>query len=228
MEAIILCGGLGTRIKPVLGNTIPKCMAPINNNKPFLSYLFDYLIGFGIERCILATGFLQDKIMQYYGSSYLDTGLRLSYSREYRLLGTGGAVANAIRCCSEKDIFVLNGDSLFKCDMHKLMENHLKQKSGLTMCVTEQDMGCDIVRLYENSSIVEYSRRALISTGVYVLNKRLKAFTEMGFTSFSFEHDFIRALIRKRKLIVNSYYENAYFIDVGTPENYYRSKMELD
>lgn len=227
MEAIILCGGLGTRIKSILGHDTPKCMAPINNNKPFLSYVFDHLVSFGIKRCILATGHLQDKIIRYYGDRYLGTDLRISYNMEYSLLGTGGAIANSIRTCTEENVFVLNGDSLFKCDMFKFMENHLKQKSKLTIAVTEQDLNYDVVRLYE-SSIAEYSRKALVSTGVYVLNKRLKAFNNIGLTSFSFEHEFIRKLIHKRKLIVNSYHENAYFIDIGTPENYYRSKMELD
>lgn len=225
MEAIILCGGLGTRLKTVIGNDLPKCMAPINNNKPFLSYLFDYLLKQGITRCILACGHLHEKILQHYGRQYQN--MKLSYCIEHSLLGTGGAIANAIRKCVDDDIFILNGDSLFKCGMFKIMENHLKQRSKLTIGITKREMNYDMIKLYADS-VVSYSKLALISAGIYILNKHSKIFTSFGNRPFLFENEFIKEYVSRGTLSVNAYYEDSYFIDIGTPENYYRSKLELD
>ncbi|MEE1062702.1 MAG: sugar phosphate nucleotidyltransferase, partial [Paludibacteraceae bacterium] len=90
-EAIILAGGFGTRLKHVLGN-IPKPMAPVDG-RPFLAYLFERLRGIGITHVILSTGYMHEKVQEYFGDSYRD--ITISYAQETTPLFTGGAIALA-------------------------------------------------------------------------------------------------------------------------------------
>ena len=92
-EAIILCGGLGTRLKSVLPN-LPKPMAPIKN-KPFLAFVLEYLKRQNIKKVILAVSYKYEIIQNYFQNSYLN--MEIVYSREDEPLGTGGAIMEALK-----------------------------------------------------------------------------------------------------------------------------------
>jgi D-glycero-alpha-D-manno-heptose 1-phosphate guanylyltransferase len=94
-EAIILAGGFGTRLQSVV-NDVPKPMAPINH-EPFLNYVFDYLKHYKIEHVVLSTGYLADKIVEYYKTEY--KGIKISYAKEETPLGTGGGIRLAMTKC---------------------------------------------------------------------------------------------------------------------------------
>ena len=214
MEAVILCGGLGTRLRPVIGDSIPKCMAPVKG-QPFLNYLFDFLIKNEVQRVVLATGHNNEPIHRYYGRDY--KGMRISYSHERTTLGTGGALVSAMRYCKTDNIVVCNGDSLFYCDLVKMIVDHLERKSNITMAVTKNNH-----MEFKNPYLID----TYVNCGLYVIDKLV--FRDFGvITSFSFENDFLPKYMNRDGNKINAYYSEGYFIDIGTPEDYKRANKEL-
>ena len=113
-NAIILAGGLGTRLQSVVKD-IPKPMAPINGT-PFLQVLLDYLDHYGIEQVILAVGFRGEVILEYFENKYKN--INIFYSAETKPLGTGGASKKAAQFFGDEPYFLLNGDSIFTVYLH--------------------------------------------------------------------------------------------------------------
>ncbi len=134
-EAIILAGGLGTRLQPVLGQT-PKSMANING-KPFLHYLFQYLRFYAVPKVILAVSPLTRSIEEFFGKEY--QGLQLEYVYEQQPLGTGGAIYNALKFCNTEQVAILNGDTLFGVDLFQLSDFHKKNASQITLSLKYYD-----------------------------------------------------------------------------------------
>jgi len=112
-EAIVLAGGLGTRLRNVIKD-VPKPMAEICG-KPFLSYIIDFLIRYEIKRVILSVGYKWEVIKQFFGERYRN--LDLVYAIEYEPLGTGGAIKNSLKYVQDTEVFILNGDTLFNIDL---------------------------------------------------------------------------------------------------------------
>ena len=120
MEAVILAGGLGTRLRGIVSN-VPKPMAPVNGI-PFLSYVLDNLIDNGITRFILSVGYKYEFIEKIYGNSY--RRCEIIYSVESKPLGTGGAIKKAINYINDKYFFIVNGDTIFKTDIKKELKKN--------------------------------------------------------------------------------------------------------
>ncbi|MCJ7509172.1 MAG: sugar phosphate nucleotidyltransferase, partial [candidate division Zixibacteria bacterium] len=116
MQALILCGGLGKRLRP-LTRKIPKSMLPVAG-KPFLEYLIKLLKQNGIKEIILCTGYLHNKLKDYFGDGE-KFGVNIQYSREHFPLGTGGAIKNAEKLIKSR-FFVLNGDSYINLNLKSL------------------------------------------------------------------------------------------------------------
>ena len=119
--AIILAGGLGTRLRKVAPK-VPKPMAPINN-RPFVEYQMDYWINQGITQFILSVGYLKDVIINHFGNSY--KGISIEYVEESSPLGTGGGLLFAAKNLHETFV-VLNGDTFFEVNINSLYKFHLK------------------------------------------------------------------------------------------------------
>ena len=117
-EAIILCGGLGTRLKSVLPN-LPKPMAPVKN-KPFLAFILEYLKRQNIKKVILAVSYKYEIIQNYFQNSYLN--MEIVYSIEDEPLGTGGAIAEALKFVDQNSVYILNGDTIF--DINRKMQRN--------------------------------------------------------------------------------------------------------
>ncbi|MCK4701226.1 MAG: NTP transferase domain-containing protein, partial [Bacteroidales bacterium] len=126
-EAIILAGGLGTRLKSVISD-IPKPMAPIHG-KPFLEYLLSYLVKFKIKKAVLSVGYKYQNIFDYFGNNY--KGMKLSYAIEDMPLGTGGGIRNAMDQINNDHFFLLNGDTFYEVDLNKLYHLHIKEKANI-------------------------------------------------------------------------------------------------
>ena len=107
MEAIVLAGGFGTRLRQVVTD-VPKSMAPIAG-RPFLEILLGSLARKGFQRIVLSLGFMAEKISDHFGTHF--AGLELAYVVEETPLGTGGAVRLASTACTQDHVFVLNGDT---------------------------------------------------------------------------------------------------------------------
>ena len=125
MQAIILAGGLGTRLKTLV-NDRPKAMAHVND-KPFLEYQIDFLKKNNIDQIILCVGYLREKIQEYFGDGR-KWDITINYAVEKKLLGTAGALKNAEKYINSS-FFVLNGDSFLDIDLPGMASFHHRKKS---------------------------------------------------------------------------------------------------
>ncbi len=120
-EAIILAGGLGTRLRSVVSD-VPKCMAPVKR-KPFLHYLIIFLQKKGIEHFIFSVGYLHEIIEKYLLESFPDLHYKISLEKEP--LGTGGAIRLAAEKTLQENVLVCNGDTFYKIEIDALRKFHL-------------------------------------------------------------------------------------------------------
>lgn len=227
MQAIILAGGLGTRLRAVLSN-VPKPMAPIHG-KPFLAYLLAYLKEQGFNQVVLSIGYRGDQIRNYFKTKY--AGLTITYAAEQEPLGTGGAIVNALQHInSDEPCFVLNGDTFINLD-YQLMLTHRQDgaKMHIALCHIANCYRYGEVRMNEDSTIIAFNQQGsslagLINTGVYLFEKSL--FKEINVPEkFSFEKDFLTqhlSVIKPKGFVANNY-----FIDIGIPDDYARARREF-
>ena len=221
-EAIILAGGFGTRLQIVV-NDVPKPMAPVNN-EPFLNYIFDYLKHYQIEHVVLSTGYLADKISEYYKDEY--QGIKISYTKEETPLGTGGGIRLAMEKCHTKHVLVLNGDSFFDVNVSTHYQNHVSKKSDCTLALRKVDNAAryGTIVLGNEDAIVTFKEKdsieqaGLINGGVYILNRELYLNKTEANTAFSIEKDFFEKRIMELDIFGFEY--TGYFIDIGIPEDY--------
>ena len=128
MEAIVLAGGLGTRLKSVV-NDIPKPMAPIQN-KPFLEYVLTYLQKNGVSKVIISVSYQWQKIKDYFGDRF--ESIILEYSVEKTPLGTGGGIKKALQFIESNQYFIINGDTFFDVNLSDLT---LNSHNDLLLCL---------------------------------------------------------------------------------------------
>jgi len=226
-EAVILAGGLGTRLRSVVKD-VPKPMADING-KPFLEYIFRYLEHYGIKKVILAIGYKADIVKNYFGKKF--NNLSIIYSEEKELLGTGGAIKQAVKLSEGDNLFVLNGDTFFDVDLRKAYEFHKNKKSILTIML-KQMVNVDrygIIEIDSSCRIKKFSEKykknsGYINGGIYLLNKKFLLSLDLP-EKFSFEKDFLE----KNYKLYNFYglVFDSYFIDIGVPEDYEKAKKDF-
>ena len=226
MEAVVLAGGLGTRLRTLVSD-MPKPMAPVAG-RPFLSYLLDYLVRQNIRKIILATGYKREKIYEYYGDSFKEA--ELIYSEEQEPLGTGGALKQALHYVTSADVFVLNGDTFFNVDLQELMGFHLENQAHVTLSLKEMNnfdrygtvevVNHRVVKFNEK----KYTANGKINGGVYVVNAHCFDLVDLP-SKFSFEVDFMQAYTDKLKIF--AFESKGYFIDIGVPEDYLKAQSEL-
>lgn len=228
MEAVILAGGMGTRLQSVI-NQIPKPMADING-KPFLEYLLKRLINKGVTDFVFSVGYKYQIIQEYFGDSY--QGCKIKYAIEEVPLGTGGGIIKSLQFCSQNDVLVLNGDTFFDIDFSGLYKSYSDQKSAITIALRKVD---DISRFgsvsYDNMHLVTgfleksiVSGEGFINGGIYLLNR--KSILDLNFPEkFSFEKDFLEQYFSK--LTMNVFLSDTYFIDIGIPTEYEKAKDDF-
>jgi D-glycero-alpha-D-manno-heptose 1-phosphate guanylyltransferase len=225
-EAIILAGGLGTRLRSVVYD-LPKCMATVCG-KPFLDYVIEHCKNEGIEKIILSVGYKSEFIKEYYTKNNL--GLNIHFSEEEEPLGTGGAVLLAMQKTIAENVLVLNGDTLYRFNLGHLEETHYSHNSTVTLCLQRMQKmeRYGTVSIKENriETFVEkkYVEEGLINAGVYLINKN--QFLQNTFPlKFSLEKDFFEAYCASQKMFASV--QNKYFIDIGIPEDYTKAQIEL-
>lgn len=221
MQTLILAGGLGARLSEIVKD-IPKVMVDIKE-KPFLEYLILQLKKYNLKDIILCTGYLKEKIENYFGNGN-HLGVNIIYSEETEPLGTGGAIKFAKNLIPEGDFIVMNGDSLFDIDLCKLIDCHLNKKAIATMALAKvkDTLRYGSVEMSKDNKIksfiekVEYSHSNLINGGIYILNRKIFKFIPEG-EKISLENDIFPKLIGKGFYGIS--FDN-YFIDIGIPEDY--------
>jgi len=226
-EVIILAGGLGTRLRQALPD-LPKCMAPVNG-KPFIFYLINYLRSQGIEKFIFSLGFMHEVIEAYLNVEFSTLNYQCLIEKEP--LGTGGAILASCYKASEQNVLVVNGDTLFRVDAAKAFINHNKHRSDCTLVLKTMENfdRYGVVELNEDDSIKSFKekqfyKKGLINGGVYILNTEQFLAEELP-SKFSFEKDYLEKYFETRKIYGTV--QDAYFIDIGIPEDYFRVQQDL-
>jgi D-glycero-alpha-D-manno-heptose 1-phosphate guanylyltransferase len=227
VKAIVLAGGLGTRLSGIVSGT-PKPMAKVGT-RPFLEYLLDYLIEQGTEQVVLAVSHKWEVIRNHFGDIY--RGITLKYSVEDEPLGTGGAIRQALETIPDDEIIVLNGDTLFHVNLEAMSATHNGRKAQLTIALKQMaDCGrFGRVKLSDHGVITEFMEKSTngpgwINGGIYMLNRRLLDDFPMP-VKFSFEQDLIEPNIARIHPV--AFQSNAYFIDMGVPKDYERAQSEI-
>ena len=225
--AIILAGGLGTRLRSVVPD-LPKCMAPIHG-RPFIAYVTDYLIAQGITQFIFALGYKCEAFDTFLNT--LPNDIHYQLSIEENPLGTGGAIQLACSKTENEELLVTNGDTLFKVDVQQLFNFHLQTKAACTLSLKPMNF-------FERYGVVETNAQALVQSfkekqfyanglingGVYMLKKT--KFLQHPFSNkFSFEKDYLEKYVGEANMF--GWIEDEYFIDIGIPEDYERAQSEL-
>jgi len=228
MKAIILAGGLGTRLKGVIGE-IPKPMALINNT-PFLEYLLQNLNYSIIDEVILSVGYKYEVIEKYFGNEF--NGIPLKYSIEQKPLGTGGGISLAMKeIHSNEPILILNGDTYFDFNLEKFYNFHKNKNSDFSLCLKEMKKfdRYGSVTVNDNNKVISFNEKkylefGLINCGVYLINK--SKFDNLNHpVKFSFEKDYMEKYTNQ--LNFYGHISNGYFIDIGIPEDYQKAQNEL-
>lgn len=224
-EAIVLAGGFGTRLRPVVSD-VPKPMAPMNDKgTPFLAFVLDQLAGQGFETIILSVGYMAEVIQEYFGDAY--AGMKIRYSLEDEPLGTGGAIKKALALCSAENVFVLNGDTYFDVDLSAMEQHH--QESGADFTLAAREMSdfdrYGALELTVDDRVAAFLEKkycpwGYINGGIYCLGRTILA--DIKNESFSLEKDFLEEKVAQ--LHIAAYKSGGYFIDIGIPEDYQRAK----
>ena len=225
IEAIILVGGLGTRLRP-LTLTTPKPMIPVMN-RPFLEHVVRWLAGHGVDHLIFSTYHLPEPIQTHFGDGSL-FGLAIDYSQEDRALGTAGALKHAEPLLRDDRFIIFNGDILTDVDLTALMAHHRQTGAVATVALAEVadpsaygmvvlDGADRVLRWVEKPSPAE-AVSPWVNLGGSVLERRALDVLPAGEVR-SLERDLYPALIASSESVAG-FRTHAFWRDLGTPERY--------
>ena len=235
-SAVILAGGLGTRLRSAF-STGPKSLAPVNG-RPFLDYLLSWLRAEGVEEVILCVGYKRSLIEQHVEGGR-KWGLRVSYSIEEELLGTGGAIKNAEALISGTRVFVLNGDTLLEVSLCEMLDFHRRKRARATLAVTRasNERRYGGLELDKKGRIVKFSEKggrsasdgsgngeANINGGVYLIERETLRQIPPN-TVVSFEKEVLPDLVSSGTVF--GFRTSGYFLDIGVPDDFERAQIEL-
>lgn len=224
MEAIVLAGGFGTRLRECLDD-IPKPLAPIDGT-PFINYILDHLYANGVHRAIISTGYLAETVENSIGGKY--RGMTVEYSREDTPLGTGGGIKKALGKCTEDDVVVVNGDSFFDVDLFEMKKVHEKTGYPVTLAAKyiENAYRSGLLN-FENGKLCGFLENGVapsgyINGGIYFIKRNfLECITE---EKFSFEKN----VLANKNFDIGVFESDGYFIDIGIPEAYRLAEAEKE
>lgn len=225
MEAIVLAGGFGTRLREVVPD-LPKPMAPVAG-KPFLEILLCSLARKGFTRVVLSLGFMSEKIIAHFGDRY--AGIDLVYEVETQPLGTGGAIRAALTRCMKDHAFIFNGDTYLDIEADEI--ERLWQTSQHPVIVVRKVP--DVARFgsveMRDARIQRFLEKGnagpgLINAGCYVLPKDILDEFPLG-QPFSLETDFFAENLERIRF--EGFVTHGQFIDIGVPEDYAQAQIEL-
>ena len=226
-EAIILAGGLGTRLQSVVSD-VPKALAPVAG-QPFLYFLLKQLKQQGFQRLVFSLGYKHELIEEYLWEWKDD--FDMAFAIEDEPLGTGGGIRNAVLSAKEKSSFILNADTFFEVNLQDMFQFHQAQNADLTIALKPLTNfnRYGIVMIDEEKNIVGFKEKqptqsGLINGGIYLLNNRL--LTDFTFPEkFSFEKDFLETHLHFHHF--KGYVADGYFIDIGVPEDFAKANVDL-
>lgn len=226
-EAIILAGGLGTRLRSVVPD-LPKCMAPVNG-KPFLTYVVNHLLLEGVTGFIFSLGYKSEPIVQFLKNDF--PTLSFKTSSEDEPLGTGGAVKKALSLAEGESVVVTNGDTLFKVHLETIEALHTSRNAECTLALKPMShfSRYGVVEIDEQGQVQSFKEKkfyeqGLINGGVYLLNKATLLNKDLP-EKFSFETNYLEAFYQNGQIF--GIEQDEYFIDIGIPEDFEKAQHEL-
>jgi D-glycero-alpha-D-manno-heptose 1-phosphate guanylyltransferase len=228
MDAIILAGGLGTRLRTVIKD-MPKCMAPVNNY-PFLYYMFSQLQKNKVTHVILSLGYKHEIVIEWIKKNQFN-GL-ISYVIENEPLGTGGAVKMALNKVKTKEALILNGDTFFDIDISAFHKFHIQHNANISIALKPMkkfdrygSISIDnlnrVVKFHEK----KYCDCGYINGGCYFLQKDSVIFDNIRLPAFSFEKEVLEKNTTSKQIY--GYINDGYFIDIGIPEDYIKANKDF-
>lgn len=221
IDVLVLAGGLGTRIRPALGDT-PKLLAPVAG-RAFLDYLVDWLVSFGARRVVLALGHRAQAIENHL-VSHPRQSITIETVVEPQPLGTAGAIRWARPKLLTDPALLLNGDSFAEVDLCRFYEFHRRVgAAGTILCASVKDAGrYGRVQVDDNGAVCGFAEKdlafrgpALVNAGVYFLSAALLDGIATG-TASSLENEVLAAMPAGS---LAAFTECGNFIDIGTPES---------
>lgn len=225
MEAIILAGGFGTRLRSVV-NDVPKPMAPVAG-RPFLEIVIRSLAKKGFNRVILSLGYKAEMIRSHFGSSF--AGVGIVYQVENTPLGTGGAIQASLPHCLGQHVHVINGDTYLDVDAEQVEAYWRENCKPVIVARTVEDTARYGALRVQGERIVTFSEKGssgsgLINAGWYLMP--ISLLHEMAQTPpFSFETDFLAQAVLGYEFHVHVTIGN--FIDIGIPKDYFLAQKLL-
>lgn len=235
MQALILAGGKGTRLRPLTVYT-PKPIVPFLN-RPFLLYQLEILRRAGIERITLSLSYQPNKIEEILGDGS-DYGVDLRFITEPSPMGTGGAYKYAASDIRETTV-VFNGDILTDVDIGKVIEFHESKKATATIVLApvenpsayglvETDADGRVLRFREKPKPEELDALTVntINAGIYVLEPEVLDLIPEG-ENHSFEYNVFPDLLGNKKPFYAYVLRDEYWRDIGNPESYLRGHHDF-
>lgn len=231
MQAVILAGGAGTRLRPLTVNT-PKPLVPVGNI-PIMEHMVRLLKRHGIKDIIISLGYLSDKIEQYFGDGSR-LGVKLNYSYEKTPLGPAGAVKHARELISDRFI-VVSADVLTDINLSHFVAEHQRRRPIASIALTRSDSptAFGIVFVNDDGYITRFLEKPswgevfsdIINAGIYVLEPEiLDMIPESG--EYDFSKDLFPKLVSENKELFG-YLINCYWLDIGTPQKYLEANYDV-
>ncbi len=235
MKALILLGGLGSRLRPLTVDR-PKPLLPILN-RPFIAYQIDLLKKFGVREVVLGLGHKAAAFRRQLGTGK-EWGVKFIYSLEKEPLGTGGAIRHALDHLNGP-AFILNGDVLSDFDLKALAETHRKAKADATLALVavdnpaayglvESDPAGLIRRFLEKppaTETVEVHEKARVNAGCYLFEPKVVERIPVG-RAVSIEREIFPALLEEGFRLAG-FFHRGYWSDIGTLKTYWRTHADL-
>jgi NDP-sugar pyrophosphorylase family protein len=232
LKAIILIGGLGTRLRPLTCHK-PKPLLPIAN-RPFLEYQFQLLRKHGIKEAVLCVSYLSHEFENHFGSGK-KWGMKLHYVHEKQPLGTGGAIRNAARFLDQGPVVIFNGDIMTDLNLGEMMKYHRANSSFVTIALSrvkdptmfglvETDKGGRISSFIEKPSWDEVTCNT-INAGIYIFERKAVNMIPPGI-NFSVERGLFPSLLAQ-KYPIYGFVSKGYWLDIGTIDKYLQANADL-
>jgi mannose-1-phosphate guanylyltransferase len=232
MQAIVLVGGEGTRLRP-LTDSVPKPALTLVD-RPFLAYMIEWLAAHGVTEVVLACGFLPDVLREALAGEEGRAGVRIRYATEPEPLGTAGAIrfaADSLGADLDERFLALNGDVLTDLDLGALLRAHEGTGAAATIALhpVEDAAAFGLVRSDEGGEVLEFLEKTgepvpgEVNAGMYVLERRVLELIPAG-ANVSIEREVFPRLVgaglRSRLL-------EGYWVDIGTPERYLQASWDI-
>lgn len=214
IPAVILCGGMGTRLRGVLGDR-PKCLAPIGD-RTFLDLFTSYLHQQGIDEFVFATGYRHNQVEDWVISE--KRPWRWTLSQEAQPLGTGGGLRLAMRQTEASRVFAFNGDTFLEINCNRLLGRHAEAGRPLTLAAVEVPDTSAFGRLeVMDGEVVDFHEKGipgpgLINGGAYVIEREFMISQPDGYLSL--EKDVLTQPDFRAAALVTT----GRFLDIGTPK----------